>query len=147
MQKLLTKSKLKKTGNITESSNDIGDQTSDPTIPSEHLEQCRFISRFRKKFPGVRIIAIPNGGWRDIKTAARLKAEGVTKGVPDLFIPEWRFWIEMKRQKGGVASDEQKDWLVYLNSIRYTAVVCRGADDAMQAANIMAAHIAWERSK
>ena len=93
MQKLLTKSKLKKTGNITESSNDIGDQTSDPTIPSEHLEQCRFISRFRKKFPGVRIIAIPNGGWRDIKTAARLKAEGVTKGVPDLFIPEWRFWV------------------------------------------------------
>lgn len=95
----------------------------------------------------MRIIAIPNGGWRDIKTAARLKAEGVTKGVPDLFIPEWRFWIEMKRQKGGVASDEQKDWLVYLNSIRYTAVVCRGADDAMQAANIMAAQIAWERSK
>ena len=135
MQKLLTKSKLKKTGNITESSNDIGDQTSDPTIPSEHLEQCRFISRFRKKFPGVRIIAIPNGGWRDIKTAARLKAEGVTKGVPDLFIPEWRFWIEMKRQKGGALSDDQKDWIDYLQKKGYKAVCCKGAGEAMDAAS------------
>ena len=86
----------------------------------------------------MRIIAVPNGGWRDIKTAARLKAEGVVKGVPDLFIPEWRFWIEMKRQKGGVASEEQKNWLAYLNSIGYTAIICHGADAAMEAAQIMA---------
>lgn len=103
-------------------------------LPSEHEEQCAFISAFRKTFPGVRIIAIPNGGWRDIKTAARLKAEGVCKGVPDLFIPEWRFWIEMKRQKGGRASEEQKDWIEYLTATGYKAVVCKGKDEALQAA-------------
>ena len=45
-------------------------------LPSEHEEQCAFVSAFRKAYPSVRIIAIPNGGWRDIRTAARLKAEG-----------------------------------------------------------------------
>lgn len=103
-------------------------------LPSEHEEQCAFISAFRKTFPGVRIIAIPNGGWRDIKTAARLKAEGVCKGVPDLFVPEWGFWIEMKRQKGGKVSDEQKDWIEYLTANGYKAVVCKGKDEALQAA-------------
>lgn len=100
--------------------------------PSEHEEQCAFVSAFRKAFPGVRIIAIPNGGWRDIRTAARLKAEGVVSGVPDLFIPAWGLWIEMKRQKGGSVSGSQKDWLEYLRANGYGAVVCAGADAAME---------------
>jgi hypothetical protein len=33
------------------------------------------------------LFAIPNGGKRDAVTAARLKAEGVKAGVPDLFFP------------------------------------------------------------
>lgn len=100
-------------------------------LPSEHEEQCAFVSAFRKTYPGVRIIAIPNGGWRDIRTAARLKAEGVCRGVPDLFIPAWGLWIEMKRKKGGVVSENQQDWLEYLDELGYGAVVCCGADDAM----------------
>lgn len=103
-------------------------------LPSEHEEQCAFISAFRKAYPGVRIIAIPNGGWRDIRTAARLKAEGVCRGVPDIFIPAWGLWIEMKKQKGGAVSEAQKDWLEYLDEIGYGAVVCRGAEDAMNTA-------------
>lgn len=86
---------------------------------------------FRKTWPDVRIIAIPNGGWRDIRTAARLKAEGVTPGVPDLFIPEWGVFIEMKKRSGGRVSAAQRDWLRYLNSVGYHAFVCAGADDAM----------------
>lgn len=82
----------------------------------------------------MRIIAIPNGGWRDIRTAARLKAEGVCRGVPDIFIPAWGLWIEMKKQKGGAVSEAQKDWLEYLDEIGYGAVVCRGAEDAMNTA-------------
>lgn len=128
MQRHRTVSQSKKTDDITECLDAVGH------LPSEHEEQCAFISAFRKTFPGVRIIAIPNGGWRDIKTAARLKAEGVCKGVPDLFIPEWRFWIEMKRQKGGRASEEQKDWIEYLTATGYKAVVCKGKDEALQAA-------------
>ena len=57
------------------------------------------------------------------------------KGVPDLFIPEWGMWIEMKRQKGGALSDDQKDWIAYLQSRGYKAVCCKGADEAMKAAS------------
>ena len=33
------------------------------------------------------LFAIPNGGARDPITGAMLKAEGVKRGVPDLFLP------------------------------------------------------------
>ena len=131
MQDVRQKSNLKKTANTIECCADSGTRP----LPSEHEEQCVFVSAFRKAFRGVRIIAIPNGGWRDIKTAARLKAEGVVKGVPDLFVPEWGLWIEMKRQKGGTLSDDQKDWIDYLQSRGYKAVCCKGADEAMKAAS------------
>ena len=88
------------------------------------------MSWFRKRNRGVRIIAIPNGGQRSLSTAARLKAEGVSAGVPDLFIPAWRVWIEMKREKGGTVSADQKEWLVYLEECGYRCFVARGAEDA-----------------
>ncbi len=34
-----------------------------------------------------RLHAIPNGGYRDAITAGKLKAEGVKRGVPDVFLP------------------------------------------------------------
>lgn len=98
--------------------------------PSEHFEQREFVKWFRQTHPGVRVVAIPNGGARSMATAARLKAEGVSPGVPDLFIPAWKLWVEMKRQKGGVVSADQKDWLAYLKSVGYTTIVCKGAEDA-----------------
>lgn len=94
---------------------------------SEHEEQRNFVRWFRMSYPGVRIMAIPNGGARNIATAARLKAEGVVAGVPDLFIPAWGLWVEMKRSKGGVASEKQKDWIEYLRDCGYSAIVCPGA--------------------
>lgn len=93
---------------------------------SEHLEQREFVSWFRKTYPGVRIFAIPNGGSRTMATAARLKAEGVSAGVPDLFIPAWRVWIEMKRSNGGSLSEKQKDWRGYLKFCGYTVIVAHG---------------------
>jgi hypothetical protein len=99
-------------------------------MKSEHLEQAEFVSWFRQTYQGVRIFAIPNGGARGIATAGRLKVEGVTSGVPDLFIPAWRVWIEMKREKGGVLSPAQKDWISYLESVGYVCLVARGAADA-----------------
>ena len=32
------------------------------------------------------VFAIPNGGHRHIKVAAKLKAEGVKAGIPDIFV-------------------------------------------------------------
>jgi hypothetical protein len=99
-------------------------------IPTEHEEQRELVRWFRKTWPGVRIFAIPNGGHRSMATAGRLKAEGVASGVPDLFIPAWRLWVEMKRSKGGSLSPEQKDWITYLESVNYWCIVGKGADDA-----------------
>jgi hypothetical protein len=101
-------------------------------IPTEHEEQREFVRWFRQGYKGVRIFAIPNGGQRSMAAAARLKVEGVSPGVPDLFIPEWRLWVEMKRTKGGSLSAEQKDWIAYLQSCGYTCMVTKGAAQAKE---------------
>ena len=67
---------------------------------------------------------------RSKATAGRLKAEGVASGVPDLFVPAWRLWVEMKRAQGGSLSPEQKDWIAYLEGCGYRCVVGKGAEDA-----------------
>ena len=103
------------------------------SLPSEHFEQREVVRWFRQTYRGVRIFAIPNGGQRSRAAAGRLKAEGVSAGVPDLFVPAWGLWIEMKRQKGGVVSAEQKDWINYLQSVNYICIVCKGAEAAKAA--------------
>jgi len=59
-----------------------------------------------------------------------LKAEGVTPGVPDLCVPEWLLWAELKRETGGVVSPVQRDWIAYLESIGHRVIVGRGFEDA-----------------
>jgi hypothetical protein len=95
---------------------------------SEHVEQREIVAWFRKTYPGVRIFAIPNGGHRHKLTAARLKVEGVTAGVPDLFIPAWRLWVEVKTPTGRL-SPAQRDWLTYLEGIGYRCLVAYGLQD------------------
>ena len=99
-------------------------------VSSEHSEQVGFINWFRYKYPNTLIFAIPNGGFRSIHTAKLLKEEGVVPGIPDLFIPEWKIFIEMKRTKGGVVSKEQKAMIAYLQEIGYTAFVASGSTEA-----------------
>ena len=98
---------------------------------TEHQEQVLFLAEFELRWPDVRILAIPNGGARNIVTAVNLKAEGVRSGVPDLLVPAWGLWVEMKRSKGGRLSPEQKDWIEYLQSIGQTVIVAKGADDGI----------------
>ena len=97
---------------------------------TEHEHQRELVRWFRQTWPGTLIFAIPNGGARSLATAGRLKAEGVTPGVPDLFVPAWGLWIEMKRAKGGVVSPEQKKMIKALESVGYCVLVCRGCEDA-----------------
>lgn len=108
----------------------VTDRMAGERIPTEHEEQRELVKWFRQSFDGVRIFAIPNGGARSITTAAKLKVEGVSAGVPDLYVPEWKLWIEMKRTKGGVVDKAQKDWHDYLTAIGDVVIVCRGADEA-----------------
>lgn len=100
-------------------------------VPTEHEEQRSLVSWWRKSLPDVRIYAIPNGGARGIKTASKLKLEGVSAGVPDLEAPSIGLYIEMKRQKGGSLSPEQKDWHKYLVGCGYTVITPKGAADAV----------------
>lgn len=81
------------------------------------------------------MFAVPNGGRRDAVTGARLKAEGVKAGVPDIILPVARggyhgLFIEMKAGKN-TATAEQRGWLAALEGQGYRAAVCRGAAEAM----------------
>lgn len=103
------------------------------------MEQREFVSWFRQTFRPVRIFAIPNGEARSRRVGGRLKAEGVSPGVPDLFIPAWGLWIEMKRADGGTVSAVQKDWHAYLRSIGQRVIVAKGFSDACRQIEAMLA--------
>ena len=85
-------------------------------VPSESDEQIALFDWARvmtSQIPELRLLFhIPNGGYRNKITAARMAREGVKAGVPDLFLPVSRYgkhglFIEMKRKKGGRVRDEQ----------------------------------------
>ena len=97
---------------------------------SEHSEQVGFVNWFRAKYPHTLIFAIPNGEKRSISVATRLKAEGVTRGIPDLYIPSCNLWVEMKKATGGRLSPDQKKVIEYLRSVGHTVIVGKGASDA-----------------
>ena len=110
----------------------FGDATYRGECPLEEAEQATFVSQFAKAFPHVRMFAIPNGGFRHKATAVKLQITGTSKGVPDLYIPAWKCWIEMKRTKGGRVSEEQKSWHEYLAGIGDTVLVTKGWEEAMK---------------
>ena len=91
-------------------------------MTSEHMIQAQFVSWFRRTFKGVLIFAIPNGGARSAATGAKLKVEGVVSGIPDLYVPSWKLWIEMKKP-GEKPSKNQKEIINYLEEIGDTVRV------------------------
>ena len=99
-------------------------------IPTEHQEQVALVRWFELQYPNVLIFAVPNGGKRHVATAKKFKAEGVKAGIPDLCVPKFNLWIEMKRIKGGQLSQSQKDMIEHLKSINHTVIVGKGFVDA-----------------
>jgi len=95
---------------------------------SEHLEQVSAVNWFEAAYPGVLIFAIPNGGERNPMVAEKMRREGVRRGIPDLMIPAWRMFVEMKAPKGRL-SDYQIERIDYLISAGYQCLVCYGFDD------------------
>lgn len=113
-----------------------------PRRDEEHQQQVNFFLRLAAlainapRFAQAvrRTHAIPNGGGRSKAEAGRLKAEGVRKGVPDIFcaMPHGPFhglYIEMKSAEGRV-SEEQSKWLDESRALGYAGAVCRSADEA-----------------
>ena len=105
---------------------------------SEHQEQCalfEWAAWNQSKDAALNMLyAVPNGGKRDKATAAKLKAEGVKAGVPDVFLPVARmgyhgFYIEMKVGKNKT-STEQDAWLEALKAEGYLVDVSYGWQEA-----------------
>lgn len=82
------------------------------------------------QFPKIWYFAVPNGGQRNKIVAAKLKQEGVKSGVPDIYVPVWKLWIEMKREKGGALQESQKAWRDYLLGIGDNYILAKGFSDA-----------------
>jgi hypothetical protein len=110
-------------------------------MTSELKEQARFVQWARSQ--GLKISAIAQStyteSWKAINDNVMA---GVVRGVPDLIIiipSECRLdgknklvFIEMKKEKGGVVSKEQKEWIASLNLCSgVIAMVCRGCDNAI----------------
>lgn len=103
-------------------------------LNSEHVEQRNFISWFRQTYPQYWIFAIPNGGHRNQIVAMKMKAEGQTAGVPDMYVPALKLWIEMKTVNGRV-SRVQQPWIDYLRALGDTVIVPRGGEQAREMVN------------
>ncbi|MBR2266612.1 MAG: VRR-NUC domain-containing protein [Paludibacteraceae bacterium] len=104
--------------------------------PSEHDLQVACVQRFRYQYPQFAklLFSIPNGGYRTAKTAAIMKAEGQTAGVPDIFFAVARkgkhgLWIELKNGKAGRLSPLQKEMIALLEQEGYACAVCHSLDE------------------
>jgi hypothetical protein len=73
---------------------------------------------------GIRIWHTPNGGHRSASEAGRMKVMGTLAGVPDLFIPALRLFVELKAPNGrGRLSKEQEALINELRGYGYGCLV------------------------
>lgn len=111
-------------------------------VHHEHTEQVKVIvwARGARSPAKARLVfAIPNGGNRNEREAVRLKAEGVTAGIPDLCLPVARqgyhgLYIEMKKsvEDGrSTVSTHQKEKIDELIQEGYHCEICYGAAEAI----------------
>lgn len=108
---------------------------------SEHDEQVAFIewsSYSLRHYPELEAIyAIPNGGLRNLRVGAKLKAEGVKPGIPDLHLPVARggfhsLYIEMKFGSGKQTATQKLRQKI-LEGHGNKVVVCYGWEEAIGA--------------
>ena len=113
-----------------------------PTLQtiSEAEEQAavvKWAELMSHKFPCLKwMYHTPNGGSRNVAEAVNLKRMGVKPGVPDLCLPYpsqgfHGLYIEMKTDKGRPTAC-QKEYIDFLTENGYKAVVCHGAEEAIE---------------
>lgn len=110
-------------------------------VPTEHEEQValfQWAEAHEAQYPSLAMLAaIPNGGYRPMATAAMLREEGVKAGLPDMALfcqrgGKGALFIELKRRdRSNHATDAQRDWIERLRAAGYMAVVCYGAQEAI----------------
>ena len=104
---------------------------------SESNQQELVIKYLRLAYPDALYCASAGGMRTSYLQAIKMKRTGYVKGFPDLFIYEPRneyngLAIEMKKEKGGVASPEQKRWQEQLRNRGYASYICKGSEEAIK---------------
>ena len=110
----------------------------------EHRSQVNFVNWCRLN--NILIFAIPNGGARNLITAKKLKAEGVLAGMPDLCLPEYNLYIEMKAPKGKL-SLIQKLRIKELKKAGCNVAVCYSTEEAIKEFRFFENNKDWQKQR
>lgn len=107
-------------------------------IAKERSEQRAFVRWFALQYPGELLAKNCNDLVRNERQAFLMALEGLLPGMPDVCImaprkPWHSLFIELKRRRGGIVSDAQKEIIARLNKVGYLAIVCYGWDEARNA--------------
>lgn len=119
------------------------------TTPKESEEQIAFINYCEAH--QIMVLSTQNGTYVPKKTddgkkdfnyfgyIRRQKAMGLRKGFPDLIILATNkskthecFFLELKRQEGGVLKSEQNEWINKLDEAGYMVGIAHGCDAAIR---------------
>ncbi|EPN6724764.1 VRR-NUC domain-containing protein [Pseudomonas putida] len=109
-------------------------------VDREGPEQAALMKEIQLRYPEAYelLYHVPNGGHRLKEVAAKLKAQGVKAGIPDLVLTMARggyfgLYIEFKATVDPApVSSSQQACIRRLNDQGYLAVVCQGHFDAME---------------
>ena len=101
---------------------------------TESQLQKSCITWFRLQYPSIGrlIFAVPNGGSRNAREAAKMKGEGVTAGVSDVILLKASdgyssLCVEFKTEKGRQQTT-QKEWQQVVEDNGNKYVLCRSFD-------------------
>ena len=103
---------------------------------SEHEEQVKVVKWCREN--KIKVFSVPNGfisGSKDVTYMSYMKAEGLLPGSPDLVVLPGNgvvLFVEMKKEKGGILSDKQKDFRDFCKDNGYHYCCAKGANDAIE---------------
>ena len=120
------------------------------TEAEEQAALFRYASCELPRYPMLdTLVHVPNGGYRHNREAARLKAQGVRRGYPDILLDypacgKHGLRIELKRVKDYHIEREQKQWIYKLNVNGYAAVFCFGWRHAWE---VIEAYITGDRAR
>ncbi len=106
---------------------------SDPLRSSESAIQEAIFEHYRhRRRPGAVMFHVPNGGLRPSHVGAKLRAQGVQPGAPDLVCcVDGRFYgLELKSERGTI-SRSQREFGRHLEFAGGTYQIARGLDQAL----------------